>query len=810
MKRGPRFLIAFPLLFLLNGSLFSQSRISGIVNNEAGIPIAGATVLLLHSTDSMLVKGTVTNNAGNYLFDHIAAGEYFIASSCTGFAPVSTVPFMLQSNNENLNQRPLTLKSVSPVLANAMVIAKKPLYEQKPDRLIINVVNSIASAGNTALQILERSPGVSVNRQNNTIALFGKDGVNILMNGRLTYMPASAVVQLLDGLSAGNIEKIELITTPPANFDAEGNAGYINIVLKQNDNFGTNGSFAGTLGYGRGWVTQLNLNLNHRKERLNIFGDLSFSRVKKPFPTTLYTRISNNGNIYETFNHHDRIDTTLQQNGRLGLDYQPTNRTVIGVLLTSIGRWYTQSEHQDGSFNLNGKPDTLVTGSNSEKNNWQNVGINVNLIHMFTGGARLSFNADFLYYENNQPFHYDEQYFDVAGNSTYDEITRTGKHTPLRLWVAATDYAKKLSEKINLEAGVKGTIADFTNDVSFETLIHNNWVKNPSLSAIYTLKENYSAAYVSLDITASKKTTVKGGLRYEYTNSNLGTESVKNIVDRHYGSLFPGFMLSHRMNDNTVVNLAYSTRITRPKFSDLAPFTYYNARNLLLTGNPGLQPAIAHIVSAGISFKRYTLSLSYTEEDHTITGFQPNVDSAANKTILTPENLKNQQLLSAVLSIPVVVTKWWNMQYNITGTWQQVNAIYRDRPVKLDSKNIGLTTMQNFALPKAFSIELSGTYWSRGLDGIGVFKSFGSLDLGVRKKIGAKDAINFSASNLLNSEDFREYTNLPDQNIVGSAHLRFAWRTFKLTYSHNFGKDKVKGRRGGTTSAEDENSRAQF
>jgi len=808
MKRYSILILGFLLIQVMPGSLRAQTKVFGALADASGSPVIAATVLLLNSSDSALVKGTVTNETGKYSFDNISAGKYFITFSHTGFSPGKTAVFEIQSNNENVNQGVLKLGPAESVLANVTVVGKRPLFEQRPDRLIINVENSITSAGNTALQVLERSPGVVVNRQNNTIAVLGKDGVNIMINGKLSYLPASAIVQMLDGMSAGNIEKIEIITTPPANFDAEGKAGYINIVLKQNDNVGTNGSFSGTLGYGQGWVTQANLNFNHRKGKVNIYGDFSFSRVKSLFPVTGYNRISNGGDIYETFNNNDREDTTRQHNARLGLDYQINSRTVLGILLSSSGRWYRQSEKHTDSFNLNGKLDTLLNSSNRELNNWQNYGINVNLQHNFNQGDKLSFDAYYLNFKNNQPFNYYSRYYDNKGIFVYDETTKAEKLTPLHFWVGAIDFSRKLSEKINMETGLKGTIASFTNDFSFSRLVQGNWMKDPSLSAIYFLKEDYYAAYISMIVSANEKTTIKGGLRYEYTNSNLGTESRKDIIDRHYGNLFPSFFISHKLDEKNNFSFSYSTRITRPTMNNLAPFTYFSNRNTLLTGNPGLQPAIAHSISAGYSFKRYVFSISFTKENNAITGFQPEVDS--NKTILTPENLENQKLLSAALSVPITITKWWSMQYNITGIWQQVNALYKGEQVRIEQKNIRINMTQVFTLPKNFSMELSGFYQSPNLNGIVHFKSSGSLDFGVRKKLGTKDALNFSVSNMLNSSDFRGYTDIPEQNLIGNIHLRFSWRTFRLTYTRSFGKAKLKGNRNRTTGAEDEKGRVQY
>src|SRR5437762_1731972 len=149
-----------------------------------------------------------------------------------------------------------------------------------------------------------------------------------MINCKINHMPASAIIQLLNGMSANNIEKIELITTPPANFDAEGNAGYINIVLKQNNNYGTNGSVSGTLGYGKGWVSEAAMNVNHRKGKINMYGDLSYLRFKKPFTGDGSSYISNNGIITATVFDAHRIDTTRNITGRFGVDWQSGKKTV--------------------------------------------------------------------------------------------------------------------------------------------------------------------------------------------------------------------------------------------------------------------------------------------------------------------------------------------------------------------------------------------------------------------------------------------------------------------------------------------------
>ena len=220
---------------------------------------------------------------------------------------------------------------------------------------------------------------------------------------------------------------------------------------------------------------------------------------------------------------------------------------------------------------------------------------------------------------------YAASYFDGAGDLAYDRITRSGKKTNIDFWVGALDYQSKIG-KISIETGLKQTFSGFKNNVSFEKQNQTTWVKDAALSANYTLNENYSAGYVSFNVPITKNTEAKMGLRYEYTNSNLHTEITKNLIDRHYGNLFPTIYLSHTLDENNKVNFSFNTRINRPAFTDLAPFTYYIDANTVLTGNPALQPSITNTVKGDYIFKSYLFSISYSVEDHAISGFQPETD----------------------------------------------------------------------------------------------------------------------------------------------------------------------------------------
>lgn len=544
-RAGVREAVCFIVITFLSCATISsnaQPKINGSVVDANSKPLGDATVLLLDTKDSSLVKGTTTARNGQYSFANITAGSYFVSSTFVNYKQVYTKPFLITSGQEDINLAALQLSEMETQLAVVSVSAKKPLFEQKIDRMVINVAASITSAGSTALEVLERSPGIIVDHQNNNLSMNGKNGVVIMINGRISHMPVAAVMQMLSGMSSSNIEKIELITTPPANFDAEGNAGYINIVLKTNTQYGTNGSYSATLGYGKGLITSASLNFNHRKGKFNLYGDYSFSGRDSKQNFSFYRKVMDQGKAIETYSSSDRSPTITNFDGRLGLDYELNKKTIIGALVTGYYNKFAMTAQNRSNIFTDRQLDTVITIANDEVHSLYNYGVNLNMQHNFTADEKLSVNLDYIYYKDRDPVNYLSSYFTGIGNFLYDQATRSNKETPIKFWTGNADYSKKSGKKVSVEAGIKGTLSKFVNKVTVENAIQNNWIKDPDLTTSYALNENISAAYTSLSIAINDKTNSKLGLRYEYTNSNLGSVLVKNIVDRHYGNFFPSFL----------------------------------------------------------------------------------------------------------------------------------------------------------------------------------------------------------------------------------------------------------------------------
>jgi len=800
-------LIATSIL-LSSHSAQTQTKLEGRVTGVNNQPIAGATVLLLRSSDSALIKGSVTVANGRYVFEEISPGTYIVSASTTEYSTGFSQGLVV--NNENKEIPPLNLSPKISSLKGVTVVTRKPLYEVKIDRMVINVANNITATGTTVLDVLERSPGVIVDRQNNGVSVNGKSGVVVMINGRINHMPISAVVQMLEGMPADNVEKLEIITTPPANFDAEGNAGYINIVLKKNSQFGTNGSYSFTAGYSRGLVTTATGNINHQQKRWNLYGNYSLNRVVSD-----QTAVFNHGSFYQGnfledhgTSHRDPVETIGDL--RIGADYDVKKDLVIGTLVTLYDRRWDMDAFNESFGYTNGKLDTIVNVVNSEKHPLNSYDINLNVQKNYRD-AKLSMNLDYMNYKEKNPVTYVNYYYDGNSNFLGDEHVRSNKNTPVKLWIGTIDYDKNLGKKGSVSGGLKTTFSSFTNVVEVDQLSQSAWVPIPELTATYFLNENITAAYTNFEWSFSDKTKMKSGLRYEYTNSNLRTETEKDIVDRHYGKFFPSAFLSHNFGADKAISFAYSRRITRPTFWNLAPFVIFMDPNTFFSGNPALQPAITDNTNVSLSLKSKAITLSYSIESSPITNFSPHVDSATNKQILAAENQRNSKTLNLNLSLPITITKWWNMQLSLSANYQKLNGLYNNEPVALETKNGFVSVLESIKLPKGYSFSLTGFYNSGGLFGISKADGFGSLDMGCQKKFrNEKSMLRLNWTNALNTMKFRFSANIPEKNLYSSAQILFLHPGLHLTFTHNFGSEKVKAKRDRSTGTEEEKNRLKL
>ena len=286
----------------------------------------------------------------------------------------------------------------------------------------------------------------------------------------------------------------------------------------------------------------------------------------------------------------------------------------------------------------------------------------------------------------------------------------------------------------------------------------------------------------------------------------IKVEEEQDIVDRQFGELFPTVYLSKKINESNSVSMSYGKRITRPTFKDMAPFTIFVDPNTLFSGNPGLQPAISHNLELAYQYKSALVSVQYSLEDSAIANFQGTVIEGTNTQLITSENLKKLTTVAVNFSFPITPVKWWNMQFNVNAYWQEAQKYAEEQLGIYDALGINFFNTHTITLPHDFTMEITGNYGTGGLFGIFLIKPYGLMNVALQKKFGDQGgSLRFGVDDLFNTLTYSDQLELEDEYY--EALIDFSQRTYKLTYTRNFGNQKVEGSRKRETSAEEEKRR---
>lgn len=696
------------------------------------------------------------------------------------------------------------------LLKAVTVTGKKATFEVKADRTVVNVQDAIGFSGLSVLDILQRSPGISVDPQSSSIGMNGKSGVTLMMNGKILRIPMDAAVQLLAGINSASVEKIELITVPPAGYDAEGNAGFINIVMKKDRRFGTNGNITSTLGCSHGWLGSASLDFNHRQEKLNVYGNLSLSDIRSGNDWAFYHATSEDGQLTATNTNSDRTFYIANGTGQLGLDYQAGKKTTIGALVSGYGlaNLVGIRSFNAGTYTVGEQTDSTFQFFDHEIHNTYNFNANLNLEHQFRPGVKFTANLDWLHWLDDNPITYTDSAFDAVGKLAYSRPLISHKRTHIDTWVLQADYSQQVNKILDLMAGLKGTLSRFTNRVDVDSLYQSEWMEESALSAVYRLDEGYPAAYVSAKLQVDSNTTLTGGLRYELTASRLMADTGGYQLHRRYGNWFPTITFSRQINAKNAFDISFNRRITRPTFNDMAPWVLFIDPYTYFSGNPGLLPAITNNAGLHYHYRNADLTLSYSYENHSIVDFFPSVDSATHIETLTAINLDYTKTANVVFSMPVRVNSWYSMSWNLNGYWQRVKAPYAGNSLVVDLWSFKIQASQDFKLPKGWNVSLSGYYQSPALLFFYKASGYGSVDLGLRKDLGRAGKLTLNATNLLNTMSGNASVDQPGQNLIAKIYLKpIEYRAVRLTWSRSFGNNELSSRRERTTGSENEQGR---
>ncbi len=784
-------------LLLISTVSFSQTngKISGkIINGGDQKIIDAATVSLLKAKDSSLVKLSLTDKEGHFSFDNVKSGNYLVMASSIGHRKVYSSPLTI-TDGSNVSAGTLQLLAQSTTLQAVVVDTKKPYIERQIDKTVLNVDALISNAGTTAMEVLEKAPGVSVDKDGN-ISLKGKQGVIIMMDGKPSYLSGQQLSNLLKSMPSSAIEQIEIMTNPSAKYDASGNSGIINLRTRKNKMFGFNGSNATTYSQGVYARFSNSINLNYRKNKINLFGNYNYSK-RTGFEDLTILRNFRNSTTKE-------IETIFEQtsfmknngeshNAKVGIDFYADKKTTIGVVLSgNISPRNNAGENTTLLKNKNGGVDSVLYATNAEKNVYSNFGSNFNFRHVFDSTNK-EVTADFDYrtytQTSNQFFTNNYLNADMSKRRSSSEL-RGNLPSDIKIYSAKVDYSMPLKNKAKFEAGAKTSYVNTDNDARYENNTGSGWVNDYGKTNHFIYKENINAAYLNFN-KQFKKIGVQTGLRVENTIADghqLGNvQTSDSAFKRNYTNFFPTVYLSYQANKNNNFNLNFGRRIDRPSYQDLNPFYYFLDEYTYRVGNTLLRPQFTNSVELSHTHKNFlTTTLNYSKTTDVFAQVLDQINSE-RKTFLTNKNIAIRENVGIAISANFPVSKIWS-----TNIYTNVfNNKYKGalNTGILDVNATMLTTNINnqFKFKKGWSAELSGFYRSKGIEGQMITSPMWQVTSAFQKQVlKNKGTLKFSVSDIFKTQVFSGSVKYQDIDIkIKSLNDS---RRASLTFTYRFGK----------------------
>ncbi|MES2893064.1 MAG: TonB-dependent receptor [Bacteroidota bacterium] len=780
----------------LGGAQAQSNQISGIAqegNSEKALD--RATISLLRATDSVLIKAAITDKEGVFTFENVKLGDYLVKAVSTGHAPFYSKSISITEQQPRVDAGVLKLVPVNRDLAAVTVTSKKLMIERKIDRTVVNVDAFISNEGSTAMEVLEKSPGVTVDKDGN-ISLKGKQGVLIMLDGKPSYLSGAELANLLRSMPSNNLDQIEIMTNPSAKYDAAGNSGIINIKTKKNKQKGFNGSI--NLAYGQGVYEKTNnsLNLNYRNGKFNVFANVGANYRENFQVLNIKRRYKNADNslnaIFEQASNEMRYNSNY--NTKIGVDFYATQRTTFGIVLTGFTTPSTTNGENVSYLKSNvGIVDSIVSASRSEDATWKNGAVNLNFRHQFDStGRELTADFDHLTYNSlrNQSFlntSYTPEWSVKSSDRLLGELPSL-----INIYTGKLDYTYPLKSGLKIETGLKTSFVETDNTAGYYTLAGN--VKTPDWDKTnqFVYKENINAAYLNMN-KQIKKWGIQAGLRLENTNisgDQFGNpQRTDSSFKRSYTGLFPTMFVSYAANDKNQLGLSYGRRINRPDYEDLNPFLFFLDKYTYGSGNPFLKPSYAHAFELSHTFKQtLTTTLNYA---HTKDLFNEVFEQKGYATIVKQGNFGTTNSMSLSVSYQLPVTKWWTSIVYTEVNYNQYKGLLNGDQVDLKGGNYMLNVNNQFKFKKGWSAEISGFYRTKGIEGQIIIQPMGQLNAGIQKQIlKNKGTLKLNVRDILYT--MRTNGNINFQRTEASFYQERDSRVATISFGYRFG-NPIKG-----------------
>jgi iron complex outermembrane receptor protein len=786
-------IVAFVIVCLCNTVLFAQTgaKVSGYVADDKKSPVESGTVSLLKAKDSSLVKITTVSKTGLFELENIKPGSYLLSTQVLGFGR-SLVTVTVTAGNPVMTDT-IFLQPVANSLGNVTVRSQKPFIEMKAGTTIVNVEASVTNVGANALEVLEKSPGVSVDRDGN-ISLKGRQNVLVWLDGKQTYLPPADLAVLLSSMPATQLDQIEIMTNPTAKYDAAGSTGIIHIKTKKLRTQGLNGTL--TLGYGQGryYKTNNSLLLNYRNSSFNAF--LTYSYAGNKGFTDLYAKRTYYDNddvtvraLYEQPGYlfgHGRSHTV-----KTGIDYTVSTNTSMGLVLTGIFSNRLSGGNSPAYWiNKSGTIDSSILTTSDNSTDWRNLGINLNLRHNFSKTQELAVDVDHLGYriENNQYF------INTISTTNSSDALKGYLPSTVNIMSGKADYSETFTSGLKLEAGWKSARVN-TDNIADYYAQSSGGAWNPDLGKTnhFIYQETIHALYTNLS-KQSGKLTMQAGLRYENTsydaNQRGNAMRKDSSFSRRYDGLFPSAMLTIEADSSNSFSVTAGRRLDRPAFQKLNPFVFVINKYTYQQGNPYFKPQYTWNLELTHSFKNIlmtSVSYGYTRDYFS----QIFYATADNIIIYSEGNLGKMINYGISVSTQLQPIKIWSLTLSGSLNHKIIEGeVWSEMRTSFNTVNINMNNQ--FRLRKGWSFELSGFFNSGEQELQEITDPSGQVAAGVSKQLlNNKATLKFSVRDIFYTqwmkgftvfEHATEYFKLTRDTRV--ANIAFTWR-FGKTYKDN-------------------------
>ncbi|NIF04225.1 TonB-dependent receptor [Chryseobacterium sp. Tr-659] len=766
------------LLSLISTSFIFAQSVEGIITDKDNKPALETEVLI---TKNETKFSAITDENGMFKIPLKENGDYLFEIIKDGVKTNSEKITIKGAHRKDiqLKEAPVTEQKIEGVT----VTAKKKLFERKVDRLVFNVENSVASQGIDAIEALAKTPMVKTS--DDAISIAGKSNVAVMINDRLLNLNGQELINYLKTLRSDDILKIEVITTPPAKYDAEGKSGLINIILKKNANLGWNGSIqtSGNYFWGRPTVSaRSGATFNYQGEKLSLSTNLSTGDNYWYYTTYNYLTGTTNNNYWNRDSQN--LNNYKYKSGNLKAEYKINDKNLVGINYNyshsnpmETGESVSERFNEQGLLNIN---------SNFRNRNSRDVH-NATAFYeakIDSAGGKLSLTANMMLNNSNAR--------NFSNTITSETIsTMANPISKYRIYSGQADLEKTFG-KIKTESGLKYTKIKNDSEFNFFSIENGQYNLNTDRTNTFFYNEQNYAAYFSTNFKISEKWDAKAGLRYEYTTLEGISMNDNTSAQIKYGKFFPTAYISYKPNENHSFSLNYSRRISRPYFGNLNPFKYYTSEYEYSTGNPYLLPSFSDNFEFGYVLKNslnFTLYYNYNKDSWDRVQM---VDGNYRYTVA--KNFYNEDQAGINISYNYNKLKWLESSIFLNGFYaksKSYDSSITPAPAGYSANlNIDNSIFLNKEKTVTFMLGLWGSLPNR--NGNTYYYANSSLYTGLKLAFMEKKLlVNFYLNDILNTNREKGIEYYPTYNI--DYQYKGITRNVHLSLTYKFGNNNVKG-----------------